>query len=255
LLSGPPSTWLINVTRAGHAGSAAATRCGAQTADDWCYDVVSGMTPEDEAIRKAYDAVADAYAQRFADELSHKALDRALLGAFVEQLPSRGGLIGDVGCGPGHVARYLKSLGFRSTGVDLSPAMVKIARRSDPTIEFTVASMLALPAGDREWEGIVALYSIIHLEPTQVQAAIAEFFRVLTNRGLLMVAIHVGNQVRHVDELLGQAVSLDFRFMEISDLETKLGNAGFEVMMTMERSPYEPYEAPTRRGYVLARKP
>lgn len=70
-----------------------------------------------------------------------------------------------------------------------------------------------------------------------------------------MVAIHVGNQVRHVDELLGQAVSLDFRFMEISELETKLGNAGFEVMMTMERSPYEPYEAPTRRGYVLARKP
>jgi ubiquinone/menaquinone biosynthesis C-methylase UbiE len=213
------------------------------------------VTPQDEAVQKAYDAVADSYAQRFADELSHKPLDRALLRAFVEQLPSRDGLIGDVGCGPGHVARYLKSLGFRSTGVDLSPAMVEIARRSDPTIEFKVASLLALPTADGEWDGIVALYSIIHFEPTQVQAAIEEFHRVLTNRGLLLLSIHVGNEVRHVDELLGHAVSLDFRFMETSDLERKLTDAGFELMMALERSPYEPYEAPTRRGYMLARKP
>ena len=212
------------------------------------------MIPDDDAVRKAYDAVADAYAERFADELSHKPLDRALLRAFVEQLPSTDGLIGDVGCGPGHVARYLKSLGFRSTGVDLSPAMVDIATRSDPTIEFKVASMLALPSADGEWDGIVALYSVIHLEPTQVQTAIREFLRVLTDRGLLMLSIHVGNEVRHVNELLGHAVSLDFRFMEISDLETMLIDAGFDVMMSLERSPYEPYEAPTRRGYILARK-
>ncbi len=213
------------------------------------------MIPEGDAVRKAYDAVADAYAQRFSDELSHKPLDRALLGAFVEQLPSKDGLIGDVGCGPGHVARYLTSLGFRSTGVDLSPAMVEIARRNNPTIEFKVASMLALPTGDGEWDGIVALYSIIHLEPEQVQVAIAEFFRVLTNRGLLMLSFHVGDEVRHVDEFFGQAVSLDFRYIQTSELETKLNDAGFEVMMALERNPYEPYEAPTRRGYVLARKP
>jgi ubiquinone/menaquinone biosynthesis C-methylase UbiE len=212
------------------------------------------VIPDDDAVRTAYDAVADAYAERFADELSHKPLDRALLGAFVEQLPSRDGLIGDVGCGPGHVARYLKSLGFRLTGVDLSPAMVEIARRSDPTIEFKVASMLALPTRDGEWDGIVAFYSIIHLDPEDVRAAISEFFRVLTNRGLLMLSIHVGNEVRHVDEFFGHAVSLDFRFMETSDLEMKLKDAGFEVMMTLERSPYEPYEASTRRGYILARK-
>jgi ubiquinone/menaquinone biosynthesis C-methylase UbiE len=213
------------------------------------------MTPDNNDIREAYDAVADAYAQRFADELSHKPLDRALLGMFVEQLPSRNGLIADIGCGPGHVARYIKSLGFRAMGVDLSPAMVENARRSDPSIEFEVASMLALPAGDGRWDGIVALYSIIHLKPNEVHAALAEFFRVLTNRGLLMLSIHVGNEVRHVDEFLGQAVSLDFRFMETSDLETALEDAGFEVMMTLERRPYEPYESPTRRGYILARKP
>jgi hypothetical protein len=77
----------------------------------------------------------------------------------------------------------------------------------------------------------------------------------LTNGGLLLLSVHVGNEVRHVDEFMGQPVSLDFRFIETSDLEVELGAAGFEVMMTLERGPYEPHEASTRRGYVLARKP
>jgi SAM-dependent methyltransferase len=218
-----------------------------------CYR--QAVADKDAAIRKAYDAVAATYAERFADELSHKPLDRALLGAFVEQLPSGDGLIADVGCGPGQVARYLRSLYSRVVGVDLSPAMVAIARRSDPAIEFHMGSMLALPAGDGEWAGIVALYSIIHLDPSDVRTAFAEFFRVLTQGGLLLLSVHVGNEVRHVDEFLGQPVSLDFRFIETSDLEVELGAAGFEVMMTLERGPYEPREASTGRGYVLARKP
>jgi ubiquinone/menaquinone biosynthesis C-methylase UbiE len=213
------------------------------------------MADKDSAIRAAYDAVAGGYAQRFAGELSHKPLDRALLKAFVDQLTAVGGVIADVGCGPGHVAQYLKSLGANVTGVDLSPGMVAMARSLDPTIEFHVSSMSSLPAADGEWGGIVALYSIIHLEPGDRAAAMAEFFRVLRPRGLLLISIHIGSEVRHLDEFLGQAVSLDFRFIEARELESELAAAGFEVLMTMERSPYEPQEAPTRRGYVLARKP
>jgi SAM-dependent methyltransferase len=134
------------------------------------------LADKDAAIRKAYDAVAATYAERFADELSHKPLDRALLGAFVEQLPGGDGLIADVGCGPGQVARYLRSLDSRVMGVDLSPAMVAIARRSDPTVEFLVGSILALPAGDSEWAGIVALYSIIHLDPSDFRARLGSSF-------------------------------------------------------------------------------
>jgi ubiquinone/menaquinone biosynthesis C-methylase UbiE len=185
--------------------------------------------------RAAYDAVAEAYADRFADELSDKPLDRALLRALVEQLPSSHGIIADVGCGPGHVARYLRSLGARAVGVDLSPAMVAVARRLDPTTEFHVASMLALPAADGEWNGIVALYSLIHLNPGEVATALAEFFRVLRSQGLVLISIHIGSEVRHVDEFLGQAVSLYFRFIEMATLTSELEATGFEVLMTMER--------------------
>ena len=210
---------------------------------------------DEAAIRRAYDSVAQAYVGRFVDELTYKPLDRALLKAFVEQLPLSNGLVADIGCGPGHVARYLRSLGSNVIGVDLSPVMVAMARDLDPAIEFQVGDMSSLSARDSEWDGIVAFYSIIHLEPADRRAAMTEFFRVLRHRGLLMISIHVGSEVRHVDKLLGQAVSLDYRFMETAELGSELQAAGFEVLMTLVRSPYEPQEAPPERGYVLARKP
>jgi hypothetical protein len=70
-----------------------------------------------------------------------------------------------------------------------------------------------------------------------------------------MISFHVGSEVRHADEFLGQAVSLDFHLIETAALKSELDAAGLEVLMTLERSPYEPHEVSTRRGYVLARKP
>ena len=56
------------------------------------------------ATQAGYDAVAEEYAARFFDELAAKPLDRALLDCLVEL--TRGlGVIADMGCGPGQIAR------------------------------------------------------------------------------------------------------------------------------------------------------
>ncbi|HVM61781.1 MAG TPA: class I SAM-dependent methyltransferase [Verrucomicrobiae bacterium] len=49
-----------------------------------------------------------------------------------------------MGCGPGHVARYLRDQGVNVCGVDLSPAMVERARRLVPGVEFQQGDMMAL---------------------------------------------------------------------------------------------------------------
>jgi SAM-dependent methyltransferase len=38
----------------------------------------------------------------------------------------------DFGCGAGRSARFLKSLGFETTGIDISPSMLEQARAADP---------------------------------------------------------------------------------------------------------------------------
>jgi len=115
-------------------------------------------------IRSTYDAIAGEYDAHLSDELAHKPLDRALLGALVD-LAAQGGAatIADIGCGPAHVTAHLAALHHDDVvGVDLSPAMIAVARRRHPGLRLEVADMLRLPVADGCWSGITALYSIIH---------------------------------------------------------------------------------------------
>ena len=66
-------------------------------------------------IEASYDQVAQQYAQTFFEELARKPFDRALLDAFGERVRAQG-TVCDLGCGPGHVARYLKDRGVKVCG-------------------------------------------------------------------------------------------------------------------------------------------
>lgn len=68
-------------------------------------------------IRESYDSAAAAYAEHLSDELARKPLDRHLLNRLAEETRGRG-LVADLGCGPGHVARYQSQQGVTIFGVD-----------------------------------------------------------------------------------------------------------------------------------------
>ena len=53
----------------------------------------------------------------------------------------RGGLVVDLGCGSGLWAKELTKAGYRVLGIDISEAMVDIARRRAPGAEFRVGSL------------------------------------------------------------------------------------------------------------------
>ena len=208
--------------------------------------------PDHDGVRRSYDALAERYSAQLGDELAYKPLDRALLGALIEQHPP-GTAIADVGCGPGHVAAWLASNGVHSVGIDMSPGMVAVGRREHPEVEFRQGDLLSLPAADGEFGSAVALYSIIHLGADELAPACAELYRVLLPGGRLLVAFHVGDEIRHVDELWGQRVDLDFRFLETGALVEALDAAGFEIEAQLERTNY-PEEVETRRAYLVGRR-
>jgi hypothetical protein len=58
------------------------------------------------SIRENYDRLADAYARRFVNELQSNPLDPELLHRFATEIRGHG-YVSDMGCGLGHVARYL----------------------------------------------------------------------------------------------------------------------------------------------------
>lgn len=52
------------------------------------------------------------------------------------------GLVVDLGCGSGIWARYLVDAGYDVAGVDLSPAMIELARQRVPQAQFQVGSFV-----------------------------------------------------------------------------------------------------------------
>ncbi|MFJ9825008.1 class I SAM-dependent methyltransferase [Streptomyces sp. NPDC101160] len=205
-----------------------------------------------ERVRRSYDAVAAEYRARIGDELAGKPLDRALLGALVEEAGA-GAVIADLGCGPGHIAGWLAGRQRRVVGVDLSPAMVAIGSDRHPEAEFREGDLLRLPARDGEFGAAVALYSLIHLAPDELSPALAEIRRVLRPGAPLLVAFHIGTEVRNLTEWWGHPVDVDFHYLEPTAVTGALREAGFRIEAELERAPY-PHEAATRRAYLLARR-
>jgi len=204
-----------------------------------------------EAVRRSYDAVAADYLATFADELTRKPLDRALLRMLAEET-GPDAPVADVGCGPGHVAAFLASLGTKAVGIDLSEQMIEIGRRSFPAAEFRSGDLLSLPADEGEFAAVVAFYSIIHLEPDELPVAFGELRRILRPSGILLLSFHAGDEARQRHEWLGHEVDLTFRFFEPTRVVELLEQAEFEVEVSLVRRHY-PQEVETRRAYLLAR--
>jgi SAM-dependent methyltransferase len=207
-----------------------------------------------EDYQRSYDLVADEYVRRIFDELQHKPLDRQLLDRFAASVRDVGPVC-DMGCGPGHVARYLHERGVQVCGVDLAPAMVEKASRMTPGIEFRQGDMLALDAADGTWEGITAFYSIIHIPRGDLPQALRELHRVLRPGGVLLVAFHIGDETVHLEEWWGHKVCVDFFFFRSDEMAQHLRNAGFEIEEIIEREPYPDIEHQSRRSYIFARRP
>jgi len=215
-------------------------------------------SPAIDAVRESYDAAAVAYAEHLSDELDHKPLDRHLLNRFAEETGGRG-VVADLGCGPGHVAAYLAARGVTVTGIDLSPGMIAVASSRHPGIEFRTGDMRRLELADESLRGAVAFYSIVHFSEAELGPVFTELRRVLAPGGAALIAFHVRTRGQeesvHVEDLFGAPVSLDFRFHSPDAVERALAAAGLRVTERVEREPYEEAEYPSRRCYLLARRP
>ncbi len=204
--------------------------------------------------RTSYDLVADEYVRRIFEELQHKPLDRQLLDRFAASVRDVGPAC-DMGCGPGHVARYLHERGLQVCGVDLSPVMVERARHLTPGVDFRPGDMMALDVPDATWAGIAAFYSIIHIPRSDVTRALGDLRRVLRPGGLLLLAFHIGDDTVHLDEWWGEKVCLDFFFFRSEEVAGYLRAAGFNIEEIIEREPYPDVEYQSRRSYIFARRP
>lgn len=208
----------------------------------------------EQHVRAAYDAVAGRYAEHFKNELDTKPWGRATLAVFAELVHNAGGgLVADLGCGPGAVTADLHSRGLDVYGVDLSPAMVAVARRIHPEVRFTEGSMVDPDNDDNSLSGIVAWYSVIHTQPGELPGLFDEFHRVLAPGGYLLLAFQIGDEPLHLANGFGHPIELDFYRSSPEHMTELLRQSGIPATAQVTRDADETERTP--QAHLLARKP
>jgi len=213
------------------------------------------MDAKTDELRAAHDVLADFYVDRLTGVLERSPVERAILGLFCELTVAAGlgASVGDVGCGTGRLAPYLAGRGLVPHGVDLSPEMVRVARRDYPGFSFDVADLRALPFADASLAGVVCWYSLLFLSPPERSIAFGELARVVKPGGHLVIALQAGDgTLQRRGRSTGLGIEFDAYWLSPEEVERRVTGAGFDTVFRGGRPAEEQEEAP--QGYLLARR-
>ncbi|GGX10856.1 SAM-dependent methyltransferase [Streptomyces lomondensis] len=153
----------------------------------------------------------DARATSFDDEPDHGLRDpevrRAWAGRLRDWLPGRAGDVLDLGCGTGSLSLLASEQGHRVTGVDLSPAMVTLAREklAGRDAVFLVGDAAAPPVGEQRFD-VVLVRHVLWALPDPARA-LGHWSGLLRPGGRLVLVEGVWGSVEPVgipaDRLIG----------------------------------------------------
>ena len=162
--------------------------------------------------------------------------------------------VADVGCGPGRVAAFMAEHGLEVVGVDVSQAMLAVARSAHPHIRFEEGQLDALPIESGVLAGAVCWYSIIYTPPDRLAEAFGELARVLMPGGYLLLGFQAEGEPVHRADAHGTRLPLTSYRHSVQEVAACLEDAGFKIYATILRAPELEHET-TSQGFVIASSP
>ncbi|MFB9377174.1 class I SAM-dependent methyltransferase [Kineococcus gynurae] len=179
-------------------------------------------------VGRAYSARAQEYIDRLGSVTTVHPDDLAFIG---RNLGRPSGPVVDLGCGPGHLTGHLHARGYDVRGIDPVPEFVSHARATYPQSEFEVGSFTANTLTKGAMAGALAWYSLIHLEPRDLDRTLLGIHELLAPGAILVVGFFAGA----VLEPFEHAVTTAYRW-PVPELTTRLAAAGFVQVDRLQRS-------------------
>jgi ubiquinone/menaquinone biosynthesis C-methylase UbiE len=166
----------------------------------------------------------------------------------------RSGVVAEVGCGTGRVAKHLRDAGLQMVGFDLSPRMVLAASTAHPDLAFAAAHGAALPLRAAALRGLVAWYSIINTPTACLPSMFTEFARVTRPGAPVLVAFQSGEgqQVERTTSY-GLPVALTYYRHRAEVTVDALVAAGFSLYASVTRVAALPFESTTQTALLAYR--
>lgn len=158
------------------------------------------------------------------------------------------GPVVDVGCGPGHWAAHLATLGVSVEGIDPVPEFIDHARATYPQVPYRVGSFDDLNDLPQALGGVLSWYSLIHLNPDDVPDVLETMHASLAPGGRLLLAFFDGDRV----EEFPHAVTPAF-YWPLQEMIDTVQQVGFTVTYSQRR--HDPGRRPHAALYAVAHLP
>ncbi|HVM41171.1 MAG TPA: methyltransferase domain-containing protein [Acidimicrobiia bacterium] len=196
---------------------------------------------------------AEAYEARFVPRLFREWADHVVGAADV----SGGDEVLDVACGTGVVARTAAERvepGGRVVGVDLNEAMLTVARRVAPELEWRHADAADLPFDDGSFDAVLCQMALMFFPDRR--AALAEMARVVRDQGIVAVVVpaalsmqpaygpFVDVAVRHAGPEAASLLGTYWSCGDAAELAAAVESAGLSVVACRTRTGTALFDSP-----------
>jgi SAM-dependent methyltransferase len=199
--------------------------------------------------RELYDGIAEWYVRTFYSDFS----DEDWLGLIARSMV-RGGIVADVGCGPGQFAAFFRRLGHCVLSMDLSSRMLAVGRRIDQELHPVVADIARLPLADRSTQALLAAYTLEHVKEEEADSVLAEIVRVVDLAGVVALMVKCGHGFYEFKSSLVRGAGGYVQLWSLEDLASRLERLGCELILTDRKAPVSPEEFNHERGFVMVRR-
>jgi len=144
----------------------------------------SSNSPPDQKslVQQGYDRCAAAYDAARQQEAAPQ------LSLLTSRLQDEAQVL-DIGCGAGVPVANLLSKRFSVTGVDISSAMIQLARQHVPHATFVQSDIMALDFPPASFDAIVSFYAIFHIPREEHAELFCRIHRWLKPGGYLLASL------------------------------------------------------------------
>jgi trans-aconitate methyltransferase len=182
---------------------------------------------------RSWDKVAQLYEDRFMPlELYNDTYDW-----FCDQLNLQHPKVLEIGCGPGNISRYLlsKRPDIHLEGIDVSPEMVKLAVKNNPSATFNVMDCRHISKMATTFDAIIGGFCIPYLSQPDCFQLIKDCNELLSESGIFYLSFVEGNydQSGYVTGSSGD--SMYFYYHNANDIRVGLQNNSFNVIYSADK--------------------
>lgn len=217
------------------------------------------MAPQDSQLADAYrtthqswDKVAGLYEETFRDV----ALYNDTYDLFCALVENRGARILEIGCGPGNITRYLlsKRPDFRVEAIDVSQAMIALARKAAPGAAFRVMDCRDLDRVDARYDGIVCGFCAPYLSREDCEKLIADCANLLWPGGSFYLSVTEGDYAQSGYEQGSSGDRMFVFYHSEAFLRAALAKAGFAEPAAVRKTFQNKNGKPSTHLIILAKK-